>query len=609
MAGKKGRCKACQHILTVPKLAASSAPGVETVKPEAPTAAEPKTPAPPRAAADVEAEAASLFTDETKPAGPVEVKLIDLNCPYCDEPIQLPLDLAGKRAPCPECKHIIKVPEPVKKDPKDWRKVETRGPSGARMPEQPELDGAWGSTTARGVARDTLVKAGVIPEEQRTRTRWQKVRLPVLVTSLVLVLSIGGWMGYRWWAHRAADRALAEALAFADSPEATPLAKAALATGAGDYSLHSRGNRPGAEANIQLGKALTALRPASKGDERDGLLTDLALALIELGGDKPETDQELRMPWDDIQKRLFATLGAISDAEARLQALRAVAHRLVERGQTARVLPLTNQVYPRTDPEKTADQAAALTVVGLELLKLKDRESAEKAVKEALSLYEGKKKPPLRAPVVALALILGLDKQAPTAGEAKDDKANEYLGKVAALARQGEWDKARDRVRVDEFDKVVRFRAQLAIAAAAVDDKVPNTTDLEAAFKMAEDGLIHKAELSWSLYRLIRLALATSFPQDRVQALADNIGNSAVRGRAQLAIFRARLAQQKQPAEDSAADKIEANSLARSLAAQALARHNTRLGVNYAGVVQAWPQPIKSFGALGIALGLQDRDK
>jgi hypothetical protein len=610
LAGKKGRCKACQHILTVPKLAATNSPAAEAAKPEASVPAKP--PAPPRASADVEAEAAALFADEPKPAESVEVKLIDLNCPFCDEAIQFPIDLAGKRAPCPECKHIIKVPEPVKKDPKDWRKVEARGPTGARLPDQPELEGAWSSTTVRGVGAKTLEEAGVLPKTQPPRTLWQKLRWPVVGASLVLLVSVGGWMGYRWWSQRAADRALAEALTFASTPEAKPLAQAALSIGAGEYYVHSRTshkNPPGKEASDQFGNALKTLSSASEGDERDALLTDLALALIELGGDKPDTDTEYfkRIPWEEIQKRLSATLGRISDAEARLQALRAVAQRLVAHGQSARVQGLTNQVYPRDNAAKTADQAAALAVVALEFLKVKDQQSADKAANAALDLYKNKPKPPLRAEVVAVAKIL--KKEAPEPGDDEDDKANEHLGNVAALARQRKWDEARHQAGVEEYGEVVQFRARLAIAAAAVDDKVPDTTDIEAAIQMAEGNLSTKAELSWSLLRLTQLALATTLPEDRVQALADKIGNSAVRSRAQLAIFRARLAQMKQPAEDSAADKVDTNSLARSLAAEALARHNTRLGANYAAVVQGWAQPQRAFGSLGVALGLQDRER
>src|SRR5579884_1834436 len=162
LAGKKGKCKACQQILTVPSLPTSNASAPASAPPEA------QAPAP----ADVEAQAAALFADEPKKEEPAEVKTIDFNCPYCDEAIQLSADLAGKRAPCPECKHIIKVPELVKKDPKDWRKVEARGPSGARLPDQPELEGAWGSRTVGSVGKQSLEEAGVLPKiEDRKSTR------------------------------------------------------------------------------------------------------------------------------------------------------------------------------------------------------------------------------------------------------------------------------------------------------------------------------------------------------------------------------------------------------------------------------------------------------
>jgi hypothetical protein len=599
-AGKKGKCKACQQPITVPMLTGSSSPATESA-----AAAKP---------ADVEAEAAALFSDEPKPAEPVETKLIDLNCPYCDEPIQFPSNLAGKREPCPECKRILKVPEPVKKDPKDWRKVETRGPSGARQPDQPAPEGAWGSTTVRGVGQETLEKAGVLPKTQPRRTVWQRVRWPVLVASLALVLGVGGWMGHRWWGHRAADRALGEALAFADTPEATPLIQAAVAIGAGEYYLNSRASHdrpPAKEANNQFGKALTTLRSAPKNDERDALLGDLALALVELGGDQEETDAELRLSWDEVQKRLVATLADIANGEARLQTLRRVAHRLLERGQSARVLPLTKQAYPARDAKKTADKAGALAVVGLEFLKADEKSSAQRAAEAALQLYpkDAKaKSPPLRAEVIALAYMLELKNILPPS-EDENDKANENIGIITALARRGDWVSARKRAGGKDFDAAIQFRAWLALADAAVDAGGPDTTDIEAAMKLAEGNLRNKPELSWSLLRLTRLALAQGLPHERVQAMADKIGNATVRGRAQLAIFQADLAQAKQPVEDSAADKIEAKSLARAQAAQALARHNTRLGANYAPVVQGWPQPQQAFGSLGVALGLVDRER
>jgi hypothetical protein len=606
LAGKKGRCKACQQILTVPPLPAEQAKAQAAKPSTPPVPAAPKLPsAPPPPVADVEAEAAALFADEPKPTEPVETKTIDLNCPFCDEAIHFPVDLAGKRAPCPECKQIIKVPEPLKKDPKDWRKVEVRGPSGARRPDQPTPEGAWGSATASTVAKQSLVEAGVLPTKELPRTTWQKMRWPILGVSLALLLSVGGWWGYRWWGQRAADSAVQEALAYADSPEAKPATKAALAMGAGAYYLHTGTVTSAEDANKQFGKALSALRSAPQGDDRDVLSIDLAFDFIELSGDTADVDKGHRLPWDKTQPLLRAALAAIHNGEARLQTLRLVAKRLRERGQTARILPLTNQLYPSGDGEKNADRAAALAVVGMEFFKADDRPTADKTANEAIEFYKSKTPPPLRAEVVALAQLVEM-KKPPPVGDAEDDKANEHIGKVEALARQGELDKAREAAKKDEFGEVTRFRARLAVAAAAVDAKVPDHTDLENVLKLAESRLGAQRELSWSMFRLTQLALRAGLPAERVQALADNIGNRAVRGQAQLTVFRAHLEQTKQAVEEAAADKVEADTPARWLAAQALARHNARYNGSYANVVQGWPQPLKSFGALGVALGLQD---
>ncbi|MHB1424254.1 MAG: zinc ribbon domain-containing protein [Gemmataceae bacterium] len=614
LAGKKGRCKACQQILTVPSLPTANSSASQAVQPEAHQLANPD---PLAAPSDVEEQAAALFSDEPKSVEPVEEKTIDLNCPFCDEAIHFTVDLAGKRAPCPECKRILKVPELVKKDPKDWRKVEARGPSGARPTDQPAPEGAWGSATAGSVAKKTLEEVGVIPKVKPPRTLWQRVRWPVLGVSAALLLGVVGLVGYRWLSSRAVESMLQDALVYAASTDAKPDVKAALSIGAGEYYLRTRKPDSADLANKQLGQTFNTLRSASPGHERDALLADLALAQIDLGGDKADVDNGLRMPWDKVQPMLRATLQEISDPEARLQALRKVVQRLSDRGQTARIMPLILQLYSSSDAKKSGDKAAALAVVGLEFFKAGDRQAAKKAADAALQVYpkdakdkdaKDKAPPPLRAEVLVLGELLD-EKNLPAAGEDDDDKANEYIGKVETLARQGKWPEARKKLKAGEFSEEIRFRARLAVAAAAVDAKLPETDDVESALKMAEGGLSAKAELAWSMLRLTELSLRAGLPEERVQTLADKIGNAALRGRAQLAVFRARLDKSNQAVEDSAADKIDAKSLARSLAAQALARHNARLNGNYAAVVLSWPQPLNSFGALGVVQGLQDREK
>jgi hypothetical protein len=604
MAGMKGKCKACQKIITVPtpKKAAAQPP-----KPSPPaTPAAPPSDGPARPPADVEAEAAALFADEPPPAEPVETKTIDLNCPFCDEPIHFPANLAGKREPCPECKRIIKVPELVKKDPKDWRKVDPRGPSGARLPDQPAPEGAWSSTAASTVGRQALVEAGVIPQTKPPRTLWQKTRLPLAAVTGVVLLSVGGWLGYRLWSQRAIERALQEALAFPASDQgnadAKALHQAAIALGAGEFYLEKKIPDCVKDAKNQFGSALTTLRPAPESTERDALLADLALAEVEMGGEGVEVNKGMRQPWLETQKLLQATLREIHNDDAKREAVRAVSQRLIARRQTALVLPLVSQIYSAPDAEK----AAALSVIALELLRANDQPTAEKAADDALKLYEAQKPPPVRAEVVAVAMTLG--KKVPAPGkEAKDEeKANEHVGQVEGLARKGEWDRARQKAEEKDFDDAVQFRAFLTLAEAAVDAKADIA---DKAIELAKAKSSEKEELAWPLFHLTQLAIRAGLPDDRLQALTSIIPNRSLRGRAQLAIFRARLEQTQQPVEDAAADKIEPRSLARVLASQALARHNTRLNADWAKTVQGWEQPQKAFGSLGVALGLQDRKR
>lgn len=570
MAGKKGGCPGCKRAVTVPAATAASA--------------------------DVESQAAALFADEPAAAAPVETKTIDLNCPFCDEAIHLPANLAGKRAPCPECKRIIKVPELEKREPLDWRKAPQRGPAGARLPDQAAPEGAWGSATPGAVSRQTLVEAGVIPKVKAPRTLWQKMRWPVYAASIVLVLGIGSWIGYGWWARRAADRALEAAINQAQNEQNE--IRSALHLGAGEYYLNGRKDDCAKKTREQWGKALTGLKSASSGSERDALMGDLALAFIELGGTDSEDLRKGRcLPWEEVQKMLRATLGEIQDAEARRQTIAEVSQRLIARGQTRLLLPLIGQVYAAAD----ADKAAALAIAGFELLRADDRATAEKAADDALRLYEDKKPPPLRPEVIALALVL--NKKTPKPGKPKAEKANEHIGEVEALARQDQKEKARLQAGKNDFGEEVRFQALLALAANG------EAQDVEAAIKMAEEHLQDKPELSWLLYRLVRVGIAAGLPEERLRAATAVIADPAVRGRAQLAILRDRLEKAKQGVEDSAADPVEAQSVARLLAAQALARHNTRLGSGWAKTVQSWPQPAQAFGSLGVALGLQDRDK
>src|SRR5438046_1482817 len=168
LGGKRAACPACKKVLTIP---APTAPPV-----------------------DLEDFAASALADEPPPPEATEQPTaIDSTCPFCDEALHLSIELAGKQAPCPACKRIIKVPLPVKQKPQDWRKVETQGPLLARREDEPPPEGAWGTAARPGtVSEEALEEAGALPEEEREPlTLGQKIRRGLLATGGLAVLVVG----------------------------------------------------------------------------------------------------------------------------------------------------------------------------------------------------------------------------------------------------------------------------------------------------------------------------------------------------------------------------------------------------------------------------------
>ena len=128
-AGKKGKCPACQQVLTIPGVTRSPAAPSAKVTTES----------------DIESLALAALAEKSKPTpGPeaMSTQNIEFPCPMCDVKISMSVDLAGKRAPCPECRRIIKVPLLEKAEPKDWRKVDVRSPLTRDHKGEPAPEGA-----------------------------------------------------------------------------------------------------------------------------------------------------------------------------------------------------------------------------------------------------------------------------------------------------------------------------------------------------------------------------------------------------------------------------------------------------------------------------------
>jgi hypothetical protein len=560
---------------------------------------------------DIEAEAAALFSDKAEEAAAAPVT-VDFNCPFCDTALHLPAELAGKKSPCPnpECRRIIKVPELTRADPKDWRKADIARPSLAKVDAGPAPEGAWGSTEARLASGQALVEAGVIQKRQKPRTVVQKLFWPVVSGTVVLLLAGGGWGWYSWWVHNREARALAavekDAADDAFRQKAGVAGQAALYLGVGDYYL--RTGKPGCaiQARDHYGKALAMLSQGSANNERDVVLAELALAVLELGGAGDDVQKELRIPWEATLKKVRETLSAMSNSEGRLDALRAACRRLLARGQAERVLPLAGQVF--SSPE--AEKAEAVAAVGLEFLAAGDTDRAGKAAEQALAFFNDK--PPAVKPAV-VALALALNKRPPRAGKSNDEKADHFVGEVEGLARQGKDASKKVAEQHKQHNLETHFRALVGIAAAAVDaqNSEAGAREVEAALKFLNDEIRNRRELAWVLIRLVDLGKRAGLAEDRLRALAEANPDTALRGRGQLVAFQARLAaRRKEAVEDSAVEQaVPAGRLAQLQAFAALARHNTRRDPDWSKGVGGWEEPRQAFGWLGVVLGLQDRSK
>jgi hypothetical protein len=554
---------------------------------------------------DVEAQAAAALADEAK-AGPVVPQSIDFTCEHCDAAVSLPLDLAGRRAPCPECRRILRVPEPAVTDPTNWRKKDAL-PSAARRPDEKPPEGAWGSTGRAGsVSVEALQEAQALPSRKRiplTVREW--VFRGAVAAAAVLVVAGGAVWAWTWWAHGREEQSVLEALAYADSDDGKAQlggeGRASLYLLAGEYSLRTKRGKCAAASKERMEKALSFLTGGDvKATERDAVLIDLAVAEAELGGSAEEADDGRKLKWDEVQKLLRATLTAVQAPEARVEALRGVARRLATQGQGDRVLSLVANVYSKTSQE----QAEALGAAGLELRAAGQTAAAEKAAERAVQVYAVEKdRPALAASAVALAVALNKQPPKPAAkGEkaAEKDEQSELIGRAEGLARAGLWEQAR--AMAGGAPPEARLQALTVLAAAALDDKGAGPADAEAAVRAAAEGANDSA---WLMWRVVRIGAKAGVAEDALRAAAAAAPDRDLKGRAQLAALQAAWAKSNQEAPASALEAIDAETPAHKLARAAWARHNARLNSETSAVVKAWEPPLRAFGSVGVSLGLQ----
>ncbi len=612
----------------------------------------PPKPAAPLSEEEAEALAAAAFTE--KPAE-VEIQVqttVDFRCPMCDEPIQVAIALAGKQAPCPECRRIVKVPVPRTKS-NDWRKAEKKGPSGARLDVDEAPGDVWNSK-ASTVSVETLEQAGALREKKQPWTWGQRVKAAGL-TLLVIGLLGGGWFLYRGYAtHKVEDQALAKALRSFD-PKAKlsplpPLVAAEVQRGTGEFYARA-GLADKAREHLQVARGnLVALPPSPA---RDAALIDLArthaLAVPDQAFmDKAVIKKEGQRSLERSLQELERTLQLFQDPIPRAEALRQVWQTLTARKR--------DNFLPDIAAQLGRDgQVEALAVIGLESLRagrmpeataLADR--ALKAREAALANPTGggvdgmggppsKTNPPPVGPfapsLVTLCIALKkpqdvLDGLKPKGTDARQKLAY-HLGQAEGSALDKNLEKARE-MALGLADPLDEWKVRAVIAAVGLERDTLDKADLAAVFepldaevplRLVDDRPVGgKPTAPWLLWRLARAAgkagqneLAARFakhipPVSSPEKTA--VEPAALKGQIALELLRQRLASGKEKPADDWAKDVDPLSPAALLAKEALARHNARSGTLSLKAVDAWqPETDRPIGYVALALGVQDGER
>jgi hypothetical protein len=602
LAGRKAACTGCKKTLTIPGGSRKSqAPG---------SPANGAPPAPTLTPEEAEAAAAALLADGAGPA-PGEAVTIDFTCEYCDAAISAPTAEAGKRMPCPECKKILKVPAAAKPDVSNWRRADRHLPSAAKAPDEPAPEGAWGNLTRSVVSREALEEADAIPDTPEPVTLRERIYYWGTIAVGLTCVSLLGMAAYNHFAADRTRRALDSATTYAAEAKTLkiygPERVGALHTLAGTYFIRTRvpysdspvapENGAGENARDEFDRGLKALQDADKNSPgRDAALGDLALAMVELGGDKDEQREKLRTTWEECLRRVRAALSGIQDPGAKLEAYRAVARRLFERDQAQAALALASTAFSESPAEKMSARA-----LGLQMLledKPGDRPVVAKGCDELLKEYAAKEPPPLVPEVVTLAMVMDLP--APAPGKSASDKDNAWIGEAEGYARKGRLPEGQKKA---DDAKNVRVKLHSLVAVGSATPQGAGA--LSSACKVALDGIPSPERESWILLRLVRLGHRANLPTDLLQKVADTIADPSVRGRAKLELFRARLEQMKELAATEPADTVDLQTAAGGLARADLARHNVKFDSGYLRTAESWPEPLNAFGTFGALLGGQ----
>jgi hypothetical protein len=344
LAGKRVKCPKCQAPLSVP--AAVAKPAVEVVK-----------------QVDVEALAAAAFGgDEPAPSPPpakgpngsVVKAPIKFTCEYCEAEVVVDAELAGKKAPCPECRHILKVPLPKEEKPKDWRTVEKKGPSAALANQPEKIDNAWGTETKAKVSQAALLEAGVI-EKPKAPPIGVAGWLGRGFKAATIVVVVGG-LSWGLWSLRSQNAVLVKMKEMGNAdPKWPAVIQGEFHILKADLALQQPKQREAARENyIKAFQRVAVADDVRDKIDRDFFLIRLARAQVKLGGDDLAIRGQDRFEWNqEVFTEINRTVQKIDNPDAQISAVRELSVAFAEIKKPELAINLANSVSALTPQAKS----------------------------------------------------------------------------------------------------------------------------------------------------------------------------------------------------------------------------------------------------------------
>jgi hypothetical protein len=552
-------------------------------------------------AALIEELAASELSGQSTDGAAEPGKPIKFHCSYCDEEIEFPREMAGQRAPCPECTRIIKIPEPVKQGPRDWRKVERGAAAGVLRTGEKPPEGEWGTATASAkVTRQSLEEAQAIPiEKPRVPVSRRVIRAVggVTIGFLIFVILL---VAKHFFSKSNQGTGLAGAIKFVAGESASSLtppqaaeinrAMAEYYLGAGDLD----------KARSYLRQARRVIEPAPEGTERSLGLMDIAATQIESAGP---------VPWDEVYKDLVRTVDAIKSTEARVIALEQVAQQLIDRGQTAYAVTLANTVRGDYEHDLKA-------YVGLVLWGQGKQQDARSMAAGLVKPFQTKSKlrPPITAALLALLLATSqtqvaeeISKMSP-AEATKDPYPEARIGFAWGSAYLGNWDRAAA-IAGSPGPRSQQLEAYLAVISAAQSVNREQARSIARKLCNAGDGVIRGSGnvSDWLLWRLVKQGANAGVEAAQLTPVIDAITDGVLKQRCKEEILRLRLSKLNGPDNQNDLSQLAVDDGGRAV--EAFCRHNARYdrSASLLATLHRLEQvPLRPFGYVGVALGEQD---